>query len=83
MKKKFKIIDTSSGEKLKLGGGRSVSILSIIGFVILCLFSISLVIGGLLNLGGCGDRIGDKYKGSNWIQIVVGIVLLILAFVLL
>lgn len=60
-----------------------MSILSIIGFVILCLFSVSLVIGGLLNLGGCGDRIGDEYKISNWIQIVVGILLLIVAFVLL
>lgn len=60
-----------------------MSILSIVGFIVLCLVPVSLIIGGLLNLGGCGDRIGEKYKVSNWIQIVVGVLLLIIAFVLL
>lgn len=60
-----------------------MSILSIVGLVVICLISFLLVIGGVLNLGGCGDRIGEEYKGSNWIQIVVGILLLIMAFVLL
>lgn len=60
-----------------------MTILSMIGFTVLCLIPFSLITGGLLNLGGCGDRIGEKYKVSNWIQIVVGILLLIVAFVLL
>lgn len=60
-----------------------MGILAGFGFIIMGFLSASLVIGGLLNLGGCGDRIGEKYKVSNWIQIVVGIVLMITAFVLL
>lgn len=60
-----------------------MGILAGFGFIVMGFLSVSLVIGGLLNLGGCGDRIGDEYKVSNWIQIVVGILLLIVAFVLL
>lgn len=58
-----------------------MGILAGFGFIVMCFLSVSLVIGGLLNLGGCGDRIGEEYKVSNWIQIVVGILLLIVAFV--
>ena len=56
-----------------------MGILAGFGFIVMGFLSVSLVIGGLLNLGGCGD----EYKVSNWIQIVVGILLLIVAFVLL
>jgi hypothetical protein len=55
-----------------------MSVLSIIGFVVLCVISLSLIIGGLLNLGGCGDRVGDKYKGTNQLQIVLGLILLVI-----
>lgn len=58
-----------------------MGILAGFGFIVMGFLSVSLVIGGLLNLGGCGDRIGEEYKVSNWIQIVVGILLLIVAFV--
>lgn len=30
-------------------------------------------IGGLLNLGGCGDRIGEKYYISNCLQLTFGL----------
>lgn len=58
-----------------------MGILAGFGFIVMGFLSVSLVIGGLLNLGGCGDRIGDEHKVSNWIQIVVGVLLLIVAFV--
>ena len=60
-----------------------MGVLAGFGFIVAGFLSVSLIIGGLLNLGGCGDRIGEKYRASNWIQIVVGIMLLIVAFVLL
>lgn len=52
-----------------------MGILSFIGMAVLCLVAFSLVIGGLLNLGGCGDRIGDEYKVSNYTQITVGLMI--------
>ena len=60
-----------------------MGILAAFGFIVLGFLSVSLVIGGLLNLGGCGDRIGEKYKVSNWIQIVVGVFMVVLLFILL
>lgn len=60
-----------------------MSILSVIGIIALCLIGVSLVIGGLLNLGGCGDRIGDKYKVSNYSQIFVGFVIAFLCWYLI
>lgn len=60
-----------------------MSILAAFGFIVLGFLSVSLVIGGLLNLGGCGDRIGEKYRLSNWIQIIVGICVVVLLFILL
>lgn len=60
-----------------------MGILSAFGLIVVGFLSVSLVIGGLLNLGGCGDRVGEKYKVSNWIQIIVGICVVVLLFTLL
>ena len=46
--------------------------LSIICVAIWFVISLTLIIGGLLNLGGCGDRIGEEYKLTNYLQIVLG-----------
>jgi hypothetical protein len=56
-----------------------MTILSIIGLVVLFLLSFTLVVGGLLNLGECGDRIGSEYRVSNYTQIVVGFLIGFLA----
>jgi hypothetical protein len=60
-----------------------MSILGWFGLVLLALFSFSLIMGGLLNLGECGDRIGEKYKTSNYCQIVVGVFLAVLCVVVI
>lgn len=60
-----------------------MGVLAAFGLIVVGFLSVSLVIGGLLNLGGCGDRIGEKYRLSNWIQIVVGICVVVLLFILL
>lgn len=60
-----------------------MGILSAFGLIVVGFLSVSLVIGGLLNLGGCGGRIGEKYRLSNWIQIIVGICVVVLLFTLL
>ena len=60
-----------------------MTILSFIGIAVLCLLSFSLIVGGLLNLGGCGDRIGDKYKVSNYTQIVIGFMIAFLCWYLI
>lgn len=52
-----------------------MTILSFIGLAVLCLISVTLVVGGLLNLGGCGDRIGDEYRLTNYLQIFLGALL--------
>lgn len=60
-----------------------MSVLSVVGIVALCLIAVSLIVGGLLNLGGCGDRIGDKYKVDNYLQIVVGFLMIALCWYLI
>lgn len=58
-----------------------MSMLSVIGIIALCLIGVSLVIGGLLNLGGCcGDRIGEKYTVDNYLQIFVGFLMVALCW---
>lgn len=59
-----------------------MTVLTVIGIIALCLLGISMIIGGLLNLGGCGDRIGEKYKVANYIQIISGFLMLCLCWYL-
>jgi hypothetical protein len=57
-----------------------VIVLAWIGWLLLCLGAFSFIIDGLLNLGGCGDRYEEKYRGQNYLSILIGIVLAIVAF---
>lgn len=52
-----------------------------IGFIFLLILGLSLFIGALLNLGGCGDRTGKKYKKSNVIQCISGALIFIVTLV--
>lgn len=56
--------------------------LAFVGTFVLYFLGGGLVIGGLLNLGECGDRIGEKYRASNYAQIVVGIVIIVVVSLL-
>ncbi|ANA49198.1 hypothetical protein PMW_73 [Pseudomonas phage phiPMW] len=47
----------------------SAGVLCVIGLFLTFMFFID----GLLNLGGCGDRIGKEYYVSNCIQTAVGL----------
>ena len=47
----------------------------IFGVVCLHLLSIMLIVDGLLQLGGCGDRFGAEYKMGNWLQVVAGVIM--------
>lgn len=47
------------------------------GYIALHLILIYTIICALLNLGECGDRIGPKYRVSNWCQVVIPIPILI------
>lgn len=53
-----------------------------LGFAFLLLIGFMFFAGGGLNLLGCGDRIGDKYKVSNIIECLAGIVIFVGAFFL-
>lgn len=50
--------------------------------VALCFFGVYILFDGLLNLGGCGDRIGKKYKKENTIQCIIGFLIVIVSFLL-
>ena len=47
----------------------------IFGVVCLHLLSIMLIVDGLLQLGGCGDRFGAEYKLGNWLQVGAGVIM--------
>lgn len=47
------------------------------GYIALHLILIYTIICALLNLGECGDRIGPKYRVSNWLQVVIPILIMI------
>jgi len=47
------------------------------GYFVIHLFLIYAILCALLNLGGCGDRIGPKYRVSNWCQVVIPILIMI------
>jgi hypothetical protein len=55
-------------------------ILSLIGFYVLLVIGFLLVLTGLLNLAGCGDRTGSEFKKSNIIQIIIGVFVFVGAF---
>jgi hypothetical protein len=56
--------------------------MSMLGIGVLVLLSLTLIIGGLLNLGGCGDRIGEEYRLTNYLQIVLGGIMLAIILLL-
>lgn len=51
--------------------------MEILGYIALYIFLISISASGLLNLAECGDRIGPKYRLSNWLQVLIPIGILI------
>lgn len=48
-----------------------------VGYVLVAFFCVISILSGLLNLGGCGDRIGPKYRRANLIQVFAPIAVLI------
>lgn len=57
-------------------------VLAFVGTVVLYFLGGSLVVGGLLNLAECGDRIGEKYRVSNYTQIVIGVLIIVGVYLL-
>lgn len=47
------------------------------GYIALHLILIYAILCALLNLGGCGDRIGPKYRVSNWCQVMIPILIMV------
>lgn len=60
-----------------------MSILAVVGSIVMTVFGLTLTISGLLNLVGCGDRVGDKYKVSNYFQVMLGLGIILTTIILI